>query len=223
MYKYRMLLIFLLLLFICSNTKAFVKELPLLNKKIYLDAGHGGKDPGAYYKDIYEEDINLKIVLKLKNKIESLGGIVYLTRDDDYDLSKKGVTRRKKSDLGNRAKLINDSDADIYLSIHLNSSIHTNWKGAQAFYDDINDKNKEIALVFQKGFNKNLNSEETYKFIKKSFEQGRIETNGTEISAMLPPMSMFSKDNNRQIKKNTVIDKLMEFFDKFFSITDNRM
>lgn len=65
----------------------------------------------------------------------------------------------------------------------------------------------------------NLNAEETYTFIKNSFEQGRVETNGTEVSSLLPPMNMFSKDNDRQIKKNRVIDKLLEFFDKFFSIT----
>lgn len=69
----------------------------------------------------------------------------------------------------------------------------------------------------------NLNREETYKFIEKSFKQGRVETNGTEISNILPPMSMFSKNNNRQIKKNIVMEKLIDFFDKFFSITNNNI
>ena len=192
-----MLLIFLLLLFISNNTKAFVKELPLLSKKIYLDAGHGGKDPGAYYKDIYEEDINLKIVLKLKNKIESLGGIVYLTRDDDYDLSKKEVTRRKKSDLGNRAKLINDSDADIYLSLHLNSSNYSSWSGAQVFYDDINAKNKEIALVFQKGFNKNLNSNKKIKEISTLYMYKNINKPG-----VLLELGFISNPNDRYLFNN---------------------
>ena len=208
MYKYRMLLIFLLLLFICSNVNAFVKELPLLSKKIYLDAGHGGKDPGAYYKDIYEEDINLKIVLKLKNKIESLGGIVYLTRDDDYDLSKKGVTRRKKSDLGNRAKLINDSDADIYLSLHLNSSNYSSWSGAQVFYDDINAKNKEIALVFQKGFNKNLNSNKKIKEISTLYMYKNINKPG-----VLLELGFISNPNDRYLLtkddyQNKIVDTL---------------
>lgn len=58
--------------------------------------------------------------------------------------------------------------------------------------------------------------------IKKSFEQGKVETNGTEISDMLPPMSMFSKDNNREIKKRGVIDKLKEFFDRFFSLSNDK-
>ena len=100
-------------------------------------------------------------------------------------------------------------------SLDANSDVYSD------FEEFMNSKKKEeLDKIIS---DENLNSEETYKFIKKSFEQGRVETNGTEISAMLPPMSMFSKDNNRQIKKNTVIDKLMEFFDKFFSITDNKM
>ena len=65
----------------------------------------------------------------------------------------------------------------------------------------------------------NLNKEETYNFIQKSFEQGRVETNGTEVSTLLPPMNMFTPTNDRQEKKNKVIDKLLDLFDKFFSIT----
>lgn len=68
----------------------------------------------------------------------------------------------------------------------------------------------------------NLNKEETYNFIQRSFEQGRVEINGTEVSTILPPMSMFTPNNDRQEKKNKVIDKLLEFFDKFFSISNNK-
>lgn len=47
----------------------------------------------------------------------------------------------------------------------------------------------------------NLNKEETYNFIQRSFEQGRVEINGTEVSTILPPMSMFTPNNDRQEKK----------------------
>ena len=56
----------------------------------------------------------------------------------------------------------------------------------------------------------------------KFFEQCKVDTNSTEISDILPPMSMFSKDNNRQKKKNKVIDKILEFFDKFFILSDDK-
>lgn len=78
-----------------------------------------------------------------------MGAIVYLTRDGDYDLSNPKSSLRKRTDLYNRAQAINNSNADIYLSIHLNASKSTSWQGAQAFYDDINEENKKIAETFQ--------------------------------------------------------------------------
>lgn len=165
MYKIKMFIIFILLICIINRVNAFINDVPLLGKVIYLDAGHGGIDPGAFYKDIYEEDINLSITLKLKEKLESSGATVLLTRDGDYDLSNKNASLRKRSDLANRAKLINESNADMYLSIHLNSSTNTSWKGAQVFYDDVNNENISIAKIFQEEFNKYLNSNRNIKEI----------------------------------------------------------
>ena len=88
---------------------------------------------------------NLEIVKILAYKLESNGATVYLTRYGDYDLSNIGVRYRKKSDLYNRAKIINNSSADIYISIHLNSTTSSVWSGAQVFYDDINSKNILLA------------------------------------------------------------------------------
>ena len=58
-----------------------------------------------------------------------------------------------------------------------------------------------------------------WRKVLKWCEQGRVETTETEVLTILPPMSMFTPNNDRQEKKNKVIDKLLEFFDKFFSIT----
>ena len=71
----------------------------------------------GYVKDILEKDINLKIVLKLEEELVSKGAIVYLTRREDKDLATPNSYYRKKSDLGNRAELINNSDADFFISI----------------------------------------------------------------------------------------------------------
>lgn len=122
----------------------------LLNRKIiYLDAGHGGIDGGSKYKDINEDDINLSIVMTLKEEMEKEGAKVYLTRNGDYDLAST-THYRKRSDLANRATMINNSDCDLYLSIHLNSSLNSTWNGAQVFYDDVNPKNKNLAEALQK-------------------------------------------------------------------------
>lgn len=147
--RHRFQMLFLLILMICtfSFLKVRGNEMPLVGKVIYLDAGHGGVDSGANYKDILEKDINLSIVKILALKLESLGATVYLTRYGDYDLSNVGVYHRKQSDLYNRAKIINESKADLYISIHLNSTTSSTWSGAQVFYDDINEKNIKIAEI----------------------------------------------------------------------------
>lgn len=139
--------VFLLIISICTFTfmKVNSYNLPLKDKVIYLDPGHGGVDNGATYKDIVEDDVNLEICYLLRSKLENKGATVYMTRYDDYDLSHSNAYFRKQSDLSNRAKVINDSKADIYLSIHLNASTSSKWHGAQIFYDDINKNNIILA------------------------------------------------------------------------------
>ena len=92
-----------------------------------------------------------------------------------------------------------------------------------AFIESL-DQDSNVYADFESFMNskKKEETEETYNFIQRSFEQGRVETNGTEVSTILPPMSMFTPNNDRQEKKNKVIDKLLEFFDKFFSISNNK-
>lgn len=195
MYKYKMLIIFLFLLTIFCNVNAYINEAPLVGKVVYLDAGHGGVDPGAYYKDIYEEDINLSITLKLRDYLLTKGCTVYLTRDGDYDLSNSKARLRKRSDLSNRASLIDKSNADLYLSIHLNSSTSTAWKGAQVFYDDINKNNKDFALIFQKNFNSNLGSKREEKEIKNLYMYKNIKN----VPGLLLEVGFISNANERQL------------------------
>lgn len=216
MYRLKMFLLFIMLILVFDKANAFMKEAPLVGKTIYLDAGHGGKDPGAYYKDIYEEDINLSIVLKLRDKLESLGAIVYLTRDSDYDLSNPNASLRKRSDLSNRAKMINSSDADIYLSIHLNSSSNTSWRGAQVFYDDINKNNEKLADIFQKNFNKYLNSNRNIQEISTLYMYKRITKPGLllELGFISNPNERYllNQDDYQNKIVNVLSDSLLEVF-----------
>lgn len=163
--------------------------------QFYEYPAHGGVDPGAYYKDIYEEDINLSITLKLRDYLLTKGCTVYLTRDGDYDLSNPKARLRKRSDLSNRASLIDKSNADLYLSIHLNSSTSIAWKGAQVFYDDINKNNKDFALIFQKNFNSNLGSKREEKEIKNLYMYKNIKN----VPGLLLEVGFISNANERQL------------------------
>lgn len=150
--------IFLVLfIFLFAIGKSYSMELntKLVNKIIVLDAGHGGKDGGTSANGVYEKDINLDIVLLLKNELIKSGATVILTRDGDYDLSSPNTNRRKKSDFDNRIKLINNSKADLYISIHMNYLENPKYYGAQVFYTE---SNKLLANVIQESLKSYLNT-----------------------------------------------------------------
>ena len=217
MKKYHMLF-FLILTLISFNLVSANKSeynLELLGKVIYIDPGHGGLDPGTIYKDIYEKDINLEICLKLQKVLESEGAIVYLTRYGDYDLSNNSYSR-KKSDLNNRAKIINESNADIYISIHLNSINSSTWRGAQVFYDDINEKNKDIANLFQEQLKLDLKTTRSVKEISTMLMNRKITVPGILIEA-----GFLSNPNDRYLLRqddyqykicNSIRNGLIKYF-----------
>ena len=114
---------------------------------VFIDPGHGGLDGGCSYKDLVEKDINLKIALKLKTCLEDAGYTVLMTRSADVHLCKDKFS--KKEDLLTRIDLINNSNADLFVSIHTNSFVQEKYFGAQVFYNGINKNNLLIASNIQ--------------------------------------------------------------------------
>ena len=114
---------------------------------VFIDPGHGGLDGGCSYKDLVEKDINLKIALKLKASLEEAGYDVLMTRSSDVHLCKDKFS--KKEDLVTRIDLINNSNADLFVSIHTNSFVKEQYFGSQVFYNGINPNNTLIASNIQ--------------------------------------------------------------------------
>lgn len=138
-----------------SSSEDVIKLMPITNKTIIVDAGHGGIDPGAMTDDesIKEKDVNLKITMKLKELLEASGAMVILTRNDDTSLYKEeeGKTIRQKynENLKNRKKIIKESSADMFVSIHLNKFEQSKYYGAQTFYPYGKDEDKQLATYIQ--------------------------------------------------------------------------
>ncbi len=99
-----------------NNTSS--DELPFATsnyqKVIFLDPGHGGKDPGAQYLGLKEKDLNLQVSMQLKAKLESLGYKVIMSRSSDIDVD--FITER--------SRMSNETNADMFLSIHFNATGH---------------------------------------------------------------------------------------------------
>ena len=180
MFKYKILLLCIVLFFIESIYIVKANTLPLIGKIIYIDPGHGGIDPGAIYKNMKESNINLEYAREIGNLLEHKGATIYYTRDGDYDLA-IGSKRRKKSDLRNRVILLNNSNADLYLSIHMNSENTGLWYGSQIFYNENNLNNKKIAQAIQNDLKKNNISKRDISIIKGLYMYENITIPGVLI------------------------------------------
>lgn len=94
------------------------------DRVIVIDAGHGGKDPGALsINKNKEKDLNLSVSLKLDQELRSLGYNTIMTRNTDEFI-----------DLYERARIANDSYADVFVSIHGNSHDNKSIAGIQVLY-----------------------------------------------------------------------------------------
>ena len=216
-YKYLIIICFFVFSFSISKVYANILDLPLLGKIIYLDAGHGGKDAGAIVNNLKEKDINLIIVKKLEKELNSKGAVVYLTRNDDYDLASTTVGR-KRSDLYNRAKLINNSNSDIYISIHLNSTTSSKWRGLQVFYSSVNKENKVIGEVFYNTFKNNLSNVRELKKENSYYMYRNIKVPGVLIEAgfISNPSDNYilRSDDYQNTLVNNIVNGVINYFNK---------
>ena len=198
-YKYIVFVFFGVILCLIRGVFAKAEGKELLSKVIYIDPGHGGVDCGAYYKNVKESDVNLEISTRLMNALKKEGATVYLTRYGDYDLSTPGAWNRKRSDLSRRANIINKSNCDLYLSIHLNADDSGLFHGAEVYYDTINPENEKIASIFQNEFNKHLSNNRDYKENSTKYLQRRVSRPG-----VLLEVGFLSNSSERALLTNEV-------------------
>ena len=131
---------------------------------VVVDAGHGGMDGGTSIGSVLESDLALEITLKLKEVLERKGYIVTLTREDKNALCEGKFIKRV--DMNKRVDIINKSNADLALSIHLNNYSDSKYRGAQVFYCDNIAQNENLALTIQNALSNKLNNTDR-KIVKR--------------------------------------------------------
>ena len=109
--------------------------------KIFIDAGHGGTDPGALGNGVVEQAVNLNVARELAR----------LLRQGGYEVMEYRTTRtenvlpNKNADLRNRAAMANQWGADYFISIHTNSSLNPAANGFEAYVYRLNSRSEELA------------------------------------------------------------------------------
>ena len=97
--------------------------------KIFIDAGHGGPDPGAVGNGVTEEYVNLNVARYLAQDLRDAGYDVMEYRTTPTE----NVLNDKNADLRNRASMAKSWGADYFISIHTNSSTNPSAQGAEAY------------------------------------------------------------------------------------------
>ena len=120
---------------------------------VIIDAGHGGEDGGAIGANgAYEKDINLSIAFKLKEKLESMGIPVVMTRTTDtllYDKNADYEGKKKKLDLLERKNIAEQYENAIFISIHQNSFLKSQYNGFQVYYSPNGIDSLRIASLIE--------------------------------------------------------------------------
>ena len=185
-----------------TASEEVIKIMPITNKTIIVDAGHGGIDPGSMTDDqsVKEKDVNLKITKKVKELLEASGAMVILTRNDDTSLytEQAGKTIRQKynENLKNRKKIIQESSADMFISIHLNKFQESKYYGAQTFYPAGKEDDKQLATYIQ-GELKRVVDKTNNRKIKSTNDIYLIKDN--EIPSTLIECGFLSNDKEAKL------------------------
>ncbi|WP_052326454.1 N-acetylmuramoyl-L-alanine amidase family protein [Halobacteroides halobius] len=156
----------------------------LAGKIIVVDPGHGGYDPGALGSFLREKNITLDIGLKLEDILEAAGAKVVMTRKTDQFIS-----------LEERAKLANKLNADIFVSIHINSHYTKDAFGTEIFIrEDYSDNSLVLAHFIQDELVNEINT----------FNRGRKEGNlyvleHTKMPAVLSEIAFISNPEEEEL------------------------
>ncbi len=133
--------------------------------KVVIDAGHGGKDPGALGKKSREKDITLAIALKLgayiKEKSEGVE-VIYTRSTDEF------IELHKRSEIANKNK------ADLFISIHANANKNTSASGTDSWVMGIHKNEENLAVA--KSENKVILVEEDYSSKYMGFDPNATES-----------------------------------------------
>ena len=171
--------------FICGRKGAeityAIQDSKPAERIVWIDPGHGGADPGKVgVRDVLEKDINLQISMLLKEELEKRDIQVLMTRTEDVDLAEEGAGSRKVSDLNNRCKMMNESDAALTICVHQNSFTDSSVQGAQVFYCSGSEDGKKVAQLIQTTLREKVDPDNTRE-IKENDSYYMLKNTGIPI------------------------------------------
>lgn len=177
-------------------------------KTIVIDAGHGGIDAGASANGVAEKDINLSVAKKLQEIIEKNGGTVVMTRQEDCSTAEEAEGGSwKTADLKKRKNMVEEADAEAFVSIHMNKFPQEKYKGAQVFYSADNTESRILGEEIQKALPIVLQDGNT-RVAKKSNGEIFILRGVTVPSVVVECGFLSNKDEAEKLKNEEYQQKI---------------
>lgn len=165
-------------------------------KVIVIDAGHGGKDPGAVFSSVYEKNLNLDIAKRLRKLLIAKGYEVIMTRTNDTFI-----------ELAERAEIANKNNADLFISIH-NNSMPSGYSGVMTLYSTRDANNEFSSRDFADKVQANILKSLGTKNIGARERDNLVVLNKTTMPAVLVEVGCMSDSTElKQLKKATFRQK----------------
>lgn len=161
------------------TTPAVTTKVPKGTRKVVIDAGHGGSDYGAIRNGINEKDITLDVAKRVEALLKKEGYAVKMTRTSDVYVSLQG-----------RCDISNAYDPDIFVSIHVNSSVRPEITGIETHY--YHQESMSLAQTLHSSLASNINSKNRGLFKSKFYV-----INHTTAPSILMEIGFISNDGER--------------------------
>ena len=168
------------------------------------------RKPGGEKEDITDDIVfEIELIKQIEINIDYILMLVQKYHDSHCDDKEVLITIRKAVDASPELRSKKALIETFIAGINDVSDVMLEWRTFVA-----EEKERQLVAIIQE---ENLKDDETRRFMESSFRDGSVKTTGTDIDRLMPPISRFG-GGNRAEKKQTIIEKLKGFFDRFFGI-----
>lgn len=168
------------------------------------------RKPGGEKEDITDDIVfEIELIKQIEINIDYILMLVQKYHDSHCDDKEILITIQKAVDASPELRSKKALIETFIAGINDVSDVMLEWRTFVA-----EEKERQLVTIIQE---ENLKDEETRRFMDSAFRDGSVKTTGTDIDKLMPPISRFG-GGNRAEKKQTIIEKLKGFFDRFFGI-----
>lgn len=182
----------------------------------YIDLYNEFRKTKTGEKENINDDIvfEMELIKQIEINIDYILGLIKLFHEDHIKNRELLIDINKAIDssveLRNKKELINQFIA----SLDIHSEVDKDW---QKYVEKKRIEELEEIIKHEK-----LDRDETYTFIRNAFRNGSVATTGTALTRVLPPVSRFSPGRERSQKRESVLMKLINFFERYFDISNGK-